>query len=187
MREALCGGRDLLIDKIIDIILEFAREIVPWTVVNAFSAGIILRWGKYHRTLTPGFYLKIPFADRVYEDVVLTTTLELPPQTLTTKDGKQVVVKTIIKYDIPDIKLFMLSVYDAKDAMGDISQGIIKKTIAALNWEECNDNELDNTVTKKVRAELKKWGLNIQSCTFTNIGLIRSIRLFNDKEIHGQP
>lgn len=178
-----------MLEKLVDIILEFAQELAPWTVVNTFSGGIILRWGKYHKTLEAGFYWKIPFVDRVHEDIVMTTTMELPPQTLTTKDQKQVVVKTIVKYDITDIKQFMLSVYDAKDAISDISQGIIKKTIAALEWEQCNDNELDNTITKKIRVELRKWGINTQQVTFTNIGIIRSIRLFNDKDtkdIHGQ-
>lgn len=178
-----------MFEKLIDVVLQFAQELAPWAVINAFSAGIILRWGKFYKVLKPGFYWKIPFADRVYEDVIMTTTLELPPQTLTTRDEKQVVAKAIVKYDIADIKLFMLSVYDAKDAISDITQGIIKKTISTLEWQQCNDNELDNTITKKVRVELRKWGINTQQVTFTNIGIIRSIRLFNDKDIkdiHGQ-
>lgn len=171
-----------MLEKLVDIILQFAEELAPFVVINQFSAGIILRWGTFHRELKPGFYWKIPFADRVHEDVVITTTEELPSQTLTTKDLLQVVVKSIVKYSIVDIQSFMLNIYDAKDAIADISQGIIKREIAALEWKECNDNGLDNAVTKKVRAELKKYGIAVENVTFTNVGLARSIRLFNEKD-----
>ena len=171
-----------MLEKLVDLVLQFASELAPFTVINQFSAGIVLRWGRFHRELTPGFYWKIPFADRVHEDIVITTTEELPSQTLTTKDRLQVVVKSIVKYNIKDIQSFMLNIYDAKDAIGDITQGLIKKEIAGLDWSQCNDNSLDNTVTKKVRAELKKYGIEVENLTFTNIGLARSIRLFNEKD-----
>jgi regulator of protease activity HflC (stomatin/prohibitin superfamily) len=108
--------------------------------------------------------------------------MDLPSQTITTKDGLQVVAKCIIKYEISDIKEFMLKIYDAKDAVSDTSQGIVRRSIAALTWSQCYDSELENTITKKTRAELKKWGISIDTVTFTNLGLVRSLRLFNEKD-----
>lgn len=171
-----------MLDKLMELISRFLEEILPWVVINEFSAGVVLRLGKFHKEVKPGFYWKIPFADRVYEDVVIMTTMELPSQTLTTRDAKQVVVKSIVKYEISDVKLFVLSIYDAKDAISDLTQGIIKKMIATMDWDKCNDNELDNIITKKVRTELKRFGVSADSVTLTNVGLVRSIRLFNEKD-----
>ena len=49
-----------------------------------------------------------------------------------------------------------------------------------MTLEECTDTELDNTLTKKVRVEAKKWGVEVQQVTLTDLAPIRSYRLIND-------
>lgn len=48
-------------------------------------------------------------------------------------------------------------------------------------WQQCNDDDVDNEMTKKLRIEVKKWGISIESVTMTDIGITRSIRLFNEQ------
>jgi regulator of protease activity HflC (stomatin/prohibitin superfamily) len=171
-----------MFEKLIDVIMTFIEEIFPFIIINQYDLGVILRFGKYSRTLEPGFHWKIPFVDRGLTHTVVTTTLSIPAQSVTTKDEKPVVVKSVVKYNIDNIKDFLLEVYDAKDAISDMTQSIIREQINGRNWSECNDKEFDNTVTKKLRTEMKKWGIFIQKVTMTDIGIIRSMRLFNETE-----
>jgi hypothetical protein len=46
--------------------------------------------------------------------------------------------------------------------------------------EECIDPEIDNILTKKARVEVKKWGVEINQVTLTDLAPIRSFRLIND-------
>jgi regulator of protease activity HflC (stomatin/prohibitin superfamily) len=108
------------------------------------------------------------------------TTLSLPAQSLYTGDKQNFVVKGMIKYKISDVKTFLLEVYDAKDALSDMTLSIIKNIIISLPAEKCIDPELDNILTKKVRAEAKKWGVEIQQVTLTDVAPIRSFRIIND-------
>jgi predicted amino acid-binding ACT domain protein len=71
-------------------------------------------------------------------------------------------------------------VFDAQDAIADMSQSVIKNVIMSMSMEECTDTELDNTLTKKVRVEARKWGVDIQQVTLTDLAPIRSYRLIND-------
>jgi hypothetical protein len=50
----------------------------------------------------------------------------------------------------------------------------------AMTLDECTDSELDNILTKKVRVEARKWGVDIQQVTLTDLAPIRSFRLIND-------
>lgn len=79
----------------------------------------------------------------------------------------------------------MLTVYDAQDAIADTTQSIIKTQIAEKNFEECVSNEFDNTITKKLRNEVKHWGIDIDKVTLTDIGQIKSLRLFNEGTLIG--
>ena len=99
---------------------------------------------------------------------------------MVTKDKQNIVVKGLIKYKIADVKIFLLEVYDAQDALSDMSQSIIKNVIMSMTMDECTDSELDNTLTKKVRVEAKKWGVEVQQVTLTDLAPIRSYRLIND-------
>lgn len=50
----------------------------------------------------------------------------------------------------------------------------------SMTLEECIDPEMDNTLTKKVRVEARKWGVEVQQVTLTDIAPIKSFRFIND-------
>jgi len=168
-----------MFDKLIDFLIEILDKALPCFIVNQFDAGILLRRGLFVKTLKGGFYLKIPFLDEVYTHTIVTTTLSLPTQSLMTSDRKHLVVKAIIKYKVSDIKTLLLEVYDAVDAISDTTQGIIKDVIMDCSSADIT-KDIDDVITTKSRREAKKWGIEIIEVTLTNIGDIKSKRLFNE-------
>jgi len=172
-----------MFDKLIDWLVSLVNEIKPFFIIKEYEEAVRLRGGKYSKSFKKGFYLKIPFYDEIIAQHVVITTLDLPSQSLVTKDGKNIVIKAIVKYKIYDVKIFLLEVYDAKDALSDVAQGIIKDIMISSSWEDCINIEIDTLITRKVKNEVKKFGVLIEKVTLTNIGIIRSIRLFNENEI----
>jgi regulator of protease activity HflC (stomatin/prohibitin superfamily) len=173
-----------MFDRLIDIITDWFEQLLPFFVVRHYEEAVVLRFGKFHKTVKPGFHWRIPFVDAPIEQHVVTTTLSLSPQSLYTKDKQNIVVKGLIKYRIADIQIFILEVYDAQDAISDMTQYIIKNIIMDKTLDECIDTEIDNILTKKARVEAKKWGVEIQQVTLTDIAPIRSYRIINDTVIN---
>lgn len=171
-----------MFDKLIDWLTSVINDLVPFFIVKEYEEALQLSGGKFKRKVEAGFYRKIPFYDEVMRQHITMTTLNLPAQSLVTKDHKNIVVKAVVKYKITDIKVFLLEVYDSVDAISDVSQGIIKNVIMPVPWEQCKDLEIDNTITKKVRNELKKFGVYIEAVTLTSIAEMRTIRLINQNE-----
>ena len=145
-----------MLDKFIDVLATCWNYIIPFLIIPAYEKGVLLRNGKFKRVLEPGLHFKIPVLDEILSHHVVTTTLSLSAQSLYTKDKQNIVVKGVIKYKISDIKIFLLEVFDAQDAISDMAQSVIKNIIISTTLESCIDPEIDNTLTKKDRTEAKK-------------------------------
>lgn len=168
-----------MLDKLIDIVLEFIDRIVPFVVINYYDRGIRLRLGKPRGMLQPGFHWKIPFADDIITHMVKATTLNLAEQSLTTKDNQQLVIKVALKYEVEDVETLLLEVSSPVDALSDMACGIVRDKVISRNWNECNEDKLTGDISRAVKAEARKWGISVQTVTITDLGLIRSIRLLN--------
>lgn len=166
-----------MIDKLIDISIQFVNEIVPCTIIPHYNRGVRLRNGHFKGVLGPGFHWKIPFFDDIPTCMVKTKTINLPEQTITTADDKSIVCKAVIKYEVEDVQQYLLEVNDAVDACGDMVQGIIRNHLVKLDWKDCNDIEVSSKITGKAQTESKQWGLKIQKVTITDLGQMRSFRL----------
>ncbi len=169
-----------MFDRLIEVITEWWAQLVPAIIIPSYEEAVLLRNGKFIRVLGPGFHVKLPIFDEVISHHVVVTTLSLSAQSLYTQDKQNIVVKGVIKYKISDVKIFLLEVFDAQDALSDMTQSIIKNIIITTPLEQCLDLELDNLLTKKVRAEARKWGVEIQQVTLTDIAPIRSYRIISD-------
>lgn len=171
------------LDKLVEFILSILDKVLPIYILHPYERGIQYWCGKYSRTVGPGLWWKVPFLHSYDKDVVVTTTLTIPAQSLTTKDGEQIVIKSMVRYSIFDITLFLLNVTDRTDAISDTAQSILKEQITQRYWEACNDNQIDNLITRKLRLDVKHWGIEVEKFTVTDVGLIQSIRLFNENSL----
>ena len=173
-----------MFDKLVELLTNWWIEPKPIVIIRDYEEAVMLRFGVFKKVLKPGLHFKIPMFDEVIDQHVVITTLSLDAQSLYTMDKQNIVVKGVIKYKIGDVKTFLLEVYDAQDALSDMSQSIIKNVIMSMTLEECTDMELDNTLTKKVRVEARKWGVEVQQVTLTDLAPIRSFRLINDNFVN---
>lgn len=169
-----------MFDKLVELIINWVDQLLPVIIIPSYEEGVQLRFGKFKQVLHPGIHFKLPFLDEILHQHVVVTTLSLPAQSLYTLDKQNFVVKGVVKYKIADVKTFLLEVYDAKDALSDMTMSIIKNIVISIPAEKCIDQDLDNLLTKKVRVEAKKWGVDIQQVTLTDVAPIRSYRLIND-------
>jgi len=173
-----------MFDKLVELIIQWIEQLLPIVIIPSYEEGVRLSFGKFKKVLHPGIHFKIPFFDEILRQHVVVTTISLPAQSLYTIDKQNFVVKGVIKYKISDVKTFLLEVYDAKDALSDMTMSIIKNIVISIPAEKCIDPELDSLLTKKARVEAKKWGVDIQQVTLTDVAPIRSFRLINDINPH---
>lgn len=167
-----------MFDKLLDFILNFIEDILPITIVNQWEKAVHLRFGKYINTIKPGLVFKIPFIDKILKTEVITQTVHLQPQTLTTLDEKSIVLKSIVRYHVHDVQKFLLNVMHASDVLVDTTQGVIRDTVEGYNWEDLyNVNEY---LQNQVQDIVENWGITIERITLTDLGIVRTYRIMSD-------
>lgn len=170
--------------QIIEYIIRFFNYLLPFTVVPPWAAGPVVRLGKVVGEAGPGLCWHLPFnITKVLHVVTVTQTVRPDAQTLTTQDGKSVVASLIIRFTVSDVITFVCKILDAKNTMDDIAAGTLRLLIREYTWEQLqNEVDIDNELTKKTRAQLKKYGIDVEAATLADFGMIRSIRLMVDKK-----
>src|SRR5215469_18058935 len=74
-------------------------------IVPQARSGVVERFGRYSRTLTPGLAMVVPFIDRVRPLLDLREqVVSFPPQPEITEDNVVVNVETVIYYQVTDPK-----------------------------------------------------------------------------------
>jgi len=147
-------------------------------VIDQYDMAVVLRFGKYNRTVGPGLHLIYPFGieEEMYDTVVRTTSY-LETQTVTTSDGKAVNITAILVYKIGNIKRWLLEVDDAEDALHDMTYGIISELAETKTWAEVMKPAFMDEVTELVQEEAITWGARVEAVKLSDRVASKSLRL----------
>lgn len=175
-----------MFERLIDLLLQTWDQLNPVFVVDAYQHAGVLRFGKFIRTCEPGLHWKIPFAERAIEVETCVTTMRLPPQTLTTLDGKVVVVAAIVRYQIRDVKPYLTLILDQQDVLADVTMGQIRASVREQTLEQLTGEPPENKIATAVRRKVGRFGFDVEAVTFTDLAAVRSFRLIqpNPKDLY---
>ena len=168
-----------MLDKLVDLLVRFGMDMLPFVIVEQWNEGVQLRCGKFIKVLYPGIHFKIPFFDSVIECPVITQSVNLPSQTLTTLDEQSIVLKSIIRYKVSNIRTYLLGVMHANDVLIDTTQGMIRDIVEMTTWPALVD--VNTQITNEVKEFVVKWGIEVEAVTITDLGLVKSFRIFGDE------
>ena len=168
-----------MLDKLVDLLVRFSMDILPFVIVEQWNGAVQLRFGKFIKVLYPGIHFKIPFFDSIIECPVITQSVNLPSQTLTTLDNESIVLKSIIRYRVSNIQTYLLGVMHANDVLIDTTQGMIRDVVELTTWDDLVD--VNETITNKVKEYVVRWGIEVEAVTITDLGIVKSFRIFGDE------
>jgi regulator of protease activity HflC (stomatin/prohibitin superfamily) len=141
--------------------------IVLWRTVRIIPqarAGVVERFGRYSRTLTPGLAIVVPFVDRVRPLLDLREqVVSFQPQPVITEDNLVVSIDTVLYFQVTDAK-------SATYEIANYVQGIEQLTVTTLR-NVIGTMSLEKTLTSRdqINAELRgvlddatgKWGIRV--------------------------
>jgi len=167
-----------MLDRLVDLLVRFGMDALPFVIIEQWNGAVQLRCGKFIKVLSPGIHFKIPFFDNVIETPVITQSVNLPSQTLTTLDEQSIVLKSIIRYKVSNVRTYLLGVMHANDVLIDTTQGMIRDVVELTTWEDLVD--VNETITDKVKEYVVRWGIEVEAVTITDLGIVKSFRIFGD-------
>jgi regulator of protease activity HflC (stomatin/prohibitin superfamily) len=149
-----------------------------WATIDPDEAGVHLRCGKIRRVLDEGIYFIIPILDTVRIIHTAEQVIDLPNQTLTTKDFTSVNVSGVIVYEVIDPVKASMCVFDYDKSLPTVAIGIVGEEISKTQ-HMADLSVITETVKNALEREALKWGIDVLSFRFSDNAKVRALRLYN--------
>ena len=159
--------------------LEKAIKLFPrFSTVFPYERGVFLRMGRYKRTLEPGMYFCFPIIDEVQKLDVTPQVINLPNQSVTTKDGKVLAVSGAVEYSICDPLKALLDVHNFDASLQNLSMGIVGDYVKQRTYNDCIKlNGFAKDVVEGIRDKAGEWGLEVMRFWVTDLAQHQVYRL----------
>ncbi|MEV7009590.1 SPFH domain-containing protein [Streptosporangium sp. NPDC051022] len=148
----------LVVVVFVGFVLFKAVHIVPQA-----TAGVVERLGRYHRTLTPGPSLVVPFVDRLKRTVDLREqVVSFPPQSVVTSDNLVVSVDTVVYLQVADPQAAIYEIADFLVGVEQLTVTTLRNVIGGMGLEQVLvSREEINTELREALDGAGSWGLQI--------------------------
>lgn len=161
-----------MISQLIDLFKSLGGSAAPFIVVDQWQGGVILRFGKFHREIPPGFHWKIPFVESAVVVSSVVTTTSLSAQSVITPEGAVFTAEGVVRWRVENVKPFTCDIWDGENVIVDSAKSSIAETLK-------NEGIVDisQKVTIKSRRSLKRYGIYVEEITITTLAPVKCIRL----------
>jgi regulator of protease activity HflC (stomatin/prohibitin superfamily) len=136
------------------------------------SAFIVERFGKYLKTLEPGFHAIVPFFDKVSDRVNLKEmTIDVPPQYCFSKDEINLQVDGVIYLSVTDPSKASYGIVDYMDAAVQLARTTTRSIIGTLDLERTFEERdlVSAKVVEVLNAAGQAWGIRVHRFEIKNI------------------
>ena len=159
---------------------QFLKEVFSWWfIVTPWEQVVHIRAGKKVKVLKEGFYFKIPFLDQIYKQEIRLRAVDISMQTVSSKDGEAISVKSVMNYCIKDIyKLYNTISHPEMTLSGIVMSGISEYINNKLN-SEISILELEEYITSKLNSV--DYGLGDISVKIMSWAKVKTYRLIQDQ------
>jgi regulator of protease activity HflC (stomatin/prohibitin superfamily) len=166
------------------VVLAKSIRIIP----QAYS-GIVERLGRYHKTLSPGLNVLIPFIDRLRPLVDMReTVVSFPPQPVITEDNLVVSIDTVVYFQVTDARAATYEIANYIGAVEQLTTTTLRNVVGGLNLEEALTSR-DN-INGQLRVVLDeatgKWGIRVGRVELKAIDPPHSIQDSMEKQMRAE-
>ena len=154
-------GTILLLVFIALVVLVISRSI---RIVPQATAGIVERFGRYHRTLNAGLNMVTPFVDRLRPLIDLREqVVSFPPQPVITRDNLVVGIDTVIYFQVTDARAATYEVANYITAVEQLTVTTLRNVVGGMELEHALTSR--DQINSELRSELDeatgKWGIRV--------------------------
>jgi len=147
-------------------------------VVAEYERGVIFRLGRLLGAKGPGFFMIIPFFDRMVKIDLRVVTMDVPPQDVITKDNVTVRVDAVVYFRVVDPEASVVKVLDHFKATSMISQTTLRNVLGQSELDELltQREKLNMKLQKIIDEQTDPWGVKVSIVEIKQVELPETMR-----------
>ncbi len=151
----------LLVLVVVAVIAAIVRSI---RIVPQATAGIVERFGRYHRTLNAGLNMVTPFVDHLRPLIDLREqVVSFPPQPVITEDNLVVGIDTVIYFQVTDARAATYEVANYITAVEQLTVTTLRNVVGGMDLETAltSRDQINGELRKELDEATGKWGIRV--------------------------
>jgi len=141
--------------------------------VNQYEKGLKFMFGKFHKTMNPGWRIVIPIIQSYQKVDLRTKAVDVPDQNAITKDNVPVNVNAVIYYKVVDVEKAILEIENFRYAMMQYAQTSMRNVVGEATLDELlsSRDKIADRIEILVEEVSRSWGLEVSSVELKDVKL----------------
>ncbi len=158
-------------------------------VVPQQSAYVVERLGKYRTTLGAGFYVLLPFFDRIrYRHSLKEMAVDIPEQVCITRDNVQVHVDGVLYLKVMNPQRASYGVSDYLFAISQLAQTTLRSEVGKIDLDRTFEERthINTQVVNELDKASDPWGIKVLRYEIKNISPPRDVLAAMEKQMRAE-
>lgn len=132
-------------------------------IVNQYEKGLVIRFGKYQRTVGSGINILVPFVESILTVDMRERVLNVDPQNVITKDNVAVIVDAVVYYKVVDPVKAEFEIQNFAYAATTLAQTNMRNIVGELALDETliSRDVINNNLRAVLDEATNPWGVKI--------------------------
>ncbi len=167
-----------LINLIVFLVIAVAVIGPAVKVVKQWERGVVLRFGRYIGSRSPGLNLIIPYLDRMLKVDTRVETMVLEPQEVITKDNVTVQVDAVVYFQVINPEDAMMKVMDYEQATTQIALTTLRSVLGQSELDEllAHRDQINEMLQKIIDDHTEPWGVQVTAVEVKDVLLPESLQ-----------
>src|ERR1700733_12362210 len=155
-------------------------------IVPQARAGIVERFGRYNKTLTPGLNIVVPFVDRLRPLLDLREqVISFPPQPVITEDNLVVGIDTVLYFQVTDARAATYEIANYIQAIEQLTVTTLRNVAGGMDLERTltSREEINSQLRVALDEATGKWGIKVNRVELKSIDPPASIKDSMEKQM----
>ncbi|MCQ6279603.1 SPFH domain-containing protein [Bacillus sp. EB600] len=157
-------------------------------IVQQYQQAVVLRLGRYTRSLEPGIHFVIPIVESVQKIDMRVRVENVENQDIITKDSVPVTLNAVVYYQVVNAQKALLDVENYRKATQTLAQTILRSNLGAHTMSEMltEQKKLDDLLRKELDQATEPWGIKVTGVEIRSMDLPEGLRRAMAKEAEAE-
>ncbi len=156
--------------------------------INQYERGIKFVFGKYQKTMQPGWRLVFPIFESYQKVDLRLKAVDVPDQETITKDNISTRVNAVIYYKVVSAEKAILEVQNFRYAVSQLAQTTMRNAVGEVELDELLSQR--ENVAERIRRIVDKatdpWGIKVESVELKDVVLPEEMKRVIGKQAEAE-